>query len=119
MAPGLAFVPPLKSIARRRSPREHRLVPALLSPALADAHDTNYADFSTGYARHAGSDLRRDSALDRAIIDLPALPFNGVFRSNLAETDVAGVAAETIAVAGDTDDAAAHRGCSGSTRLAR
>jgi GNAT superfamily N-acetyltransferase len=74
-------------------------VPALFSPALADAHDTNYADFSTGYARRAGSDLRRDSALDRAIIDLPALPFNGVFRSNLAEADVARVAAETIALA--------------------
>jgi GNAT superfamily N-acetyltransferase len=70
-----------------------------LSPALADAHDTNYADFSTGYARRSGSELRCDPELARAIIDLPALPFNGVFRSNLSETDVPPVAAETIALA--------------------
>jgi ribosomal protein S18 acetylase RimI-like enzyme len=69
------------------------------SRTFADAHDTNYADFSTGYARRAGSDLRRDAELDRAIIDLPALPFNGVFRSNLTEREVAPVAAETIALA--------------------
>jgi ribosomal protein S18 acetylase RimI-like enzyme len=80
------------------SPASIRCVPTL-SPALADAHDTNYADFSTGYARREGSDLRRDHELDRAIIDLPALPFNGVFRSKLAEGDVAQVAAETIALA--------------------
>jgi ribosomal protein S18 acetylase RimI-like enzyme len=80
------------------SPASIGSVPTL-SPALADAHDTNYADFSTGYARRAGSDLRRDAELDRAIIDLPALPFNGVFRSRLAEADVAQVAAETIALA--------------------
>jgi len=68
-------------------------------PALAEAHDTNYADFSTGYARHPGSDLRRDAAFDRAIIDLPALPFNGVFRSQLSAGEVARVAEETLGLA--------------------
>ncbi|HEV7525871.1 MAG TPA: GNAT family N-acetyltransferase [Acidimicrobiia bacterium] len=70
-----------------------------MSPALADAHDTNYADFSTSYARRVGSDLDRDASFDRAIIDLPALPYNGVFRSNLARVDIARVAAETITLA--------------------
>ncbi len=70
-----------------------------LSPALAAAHDTNYADFSTSYARRAGSHLHRDRSFDRAIIDLPALPYNGVFRSNLAEADIAIVATETITLA--------------------
>jgi GNAT superfamily N-acetyltransferase len=74
-------------------------VPASFSPALAEAHDTNYADFSTGYARRAGSDLRRGTSFDRAIIDLPAPPFNGVFRSNLPEADIAAVAAETLTLA--------------------
>ena len=36
--------------------------PASLPPALADAHDANYAEFSTGYARRAGSELRRDAS---------------------------------------------------------
>jgi len=70
-----------------------------LSSALAEAHDTNYADFSTSYARRAGSDLRRDASFDRAVIDLPALPYNGIFRSNLTRADVAQVASETIALA--------------------
>ena len=74
-------------------------MPISLTPALADAHDTNYADFSVGYARRAGSHLHRDVSFDRAIIDLPALPFNGVFRSNLAEPDIARVAEETLALA--------------------
>ena len=58
-------------------------MPASFWSALAEAHDTNYADFSTGYARRAGSHLRRGRSFDRAIIDLPAPPYNGVFRSNL------------------------------------
>ena len=70
-----------------------------LSPELADAHDANYADFSTGYARRPGSDLTRGPAFDRAIVDLPALFYNGVYRSNLAPGEVAGVAHETIALA--------------------
>lgn len=74
-------------------------MPASLSPDLADAHDTNYADFSTGYARRAGSHLQREPALDRCIIDLPALPFNGVFRSDLPPAGIAQVAAQTIALA--------------------
>lgn len=74
-------------------------MPALLSPALAEAHDSNYADFSTGYARRAGSDLRRGTSFDRAIIDLPAPPYNGVFRSNLPQADIAAVAAETLTLA--------------------
>ena len=36
-------------------------------------------------------------SFDRAIIDLPALPFNGVFRSNLSEPDIERVAEETLA----------------------
>jgi ribosomal protein S18 acetylase RimI-like enzyme len=78
---------------------EHPPVPISLSPALADAHDTNFADFSTSYARRPGSDLERDTSFDRAIIDLPALPYNGVFRSNLPRADIARVAAETITLA--------------------
>jgi ribosomal protein S18 acetylase RimI-like enzyme len=74
-------------------------MPTSLPLALADAHDTNYADFSTSYARRAGSDLRRDAYLDRAIIDLPALPFNGVFRSNLNQDAVAQAAEETLDLA--------------------
>jgi ribosomal protein S18 acetylase RimI-like enzyme len=74
-------------------------VPPPLSAALADAHDTNYADFSTSYARRPGSDLRRSTSFDRSIIDLPALPYNGVFRSNLHRSDIASVAAETLALA--------------------
>jgi ribosomal protein S18 acetylase RimI-like enzyme len=74
-------------------------MPSSLPPALADAHDTNYADFSTGYARSAGAELRRDDLVDRAIIDLPALEFNGVFRSKLPVTDVHRVAEETRAIA--------------------
>jgi hypothetical protein len=74
-------------------------VPSSLSAALADAHDTNYADFSTSYARRPGSDLRRSASFDRSIIDLPALPYNGVFRSNLHRSDIAAVAAETFALA--------------------
>jgi GNAT superfamily N-acetyltransferase len=74
-------------------------VPVSLSPALADAHDTNFAEFSTSYARRAGSDLERHASFDRAIIDLPALPYNGVFRSNLPQVDIARVAAETITLA--------------------
>jgi GNAT superfamily N-acetyltransferase len=70
-----------------------------LSPALADAHDSNYVEFSTSYARRAGSDLTRGASFDRAIIDLPAPPYNGVFRSNLPQGNVAGVAAETLALA--------------------
>ena len=70
-----------------------------MSPAFADAHDSNYAEFSTSYARRAGSDLTRGASFDRAIIDLPALPYNGVFRSTLAGGDVARVAAETLALA--------------------
>ena len=77
----------------------HPPVPASLSPVLADAHDSNYVEFSTSYARRRGSELRRDASVDRAIIDLPALPYNGVFRSNLPPGDVAGVAAETLALA--------------------
>jgi hypothetical protein len=71
----------------------------LWSEVLEDAHDTNFADFSTGYARRAGSDLHRDARFDRAIIDLPALTFNGVFRSRLPVGDVAPVAEETVALA--------------------
>jgi GNAT superfamily N-acetyltransferase len=41
----------------------------------------------------------RDASFDRAIIDLPALPYNGVFRSNLPQADIARVAAETITLA--------------------
>jgi hypothetical protein len=70
-------------------PCEHPPVPVSLSPALTDAHDTNYADFSTSYARRAGSDLERGALFDRAIVDLPALPYNGVFRSNLPRVDIA------------------------------
>jgi len=77
----------------------HRPVSTSLSPALADAHDSNYVEFSTSYARRAGSDLTRGASFDRAIIDLPALPYNGVFRSNVPAADVAGVAAETLALA--------------------
>jgi len=74
-------------------------MPTSFPPALADAHDTNYAEFSTGYARRAGSDLRRDASIDRAVIDLPALEFNGVFRSKLPRSEVAPVAEETIGLA--------------------
>ena len=75
-------------------------MPAVSLPdALADAHDTNYADFSTGYARRRGSELHRDASFDRAIIDLPALPFNGVFRSHLQPSEIARVAEETLALA--------------------
>jgi GNAT superfamily N-acetyltransferase len=74
-------------------------MPASLPPVLADAHDTNYADFSTGFARLPGSDLHRDPMFDRAIVDLPALPFNGVFRSRLAPGEVPGVAEETLGLA--------------------
>ena len=74
-------------------------MPVLFSPALAEAHDANYADFSTGYARRAGSDLRRGPSFDRAIIDLPAPPYNGVFRSSLPRADIAAVAAETLTLA--------------------
>jgi GNAT superfamily N-acetyltransferase len=77
----------------------HRPVSTSLSPALADAHDSNYVEFSTSYARRAGSDLTRGPRFDRAIIDLPAPPYNGVFRSNLPHDNVAGVAAETLALA--------------------
>jgi hypothetical protein len=70
-----------------------------LPPALADAHDSNYVEFSTSNARRAGSDLTRSASFDRAIIDLPAPPYNGVFRSNLAPSEVARVAAETLALA--------------------
>jgi GNAT superfamily N-acetyltransferase len=83
----------------RSLPWDDRPVPTSLSPALAEAHDANYAEFSTGYARRPGSDLHRDAAFDRAIIDLPALPFNGVFRSRLAPGDVARVADETLSLA--------------------
>jgi GNAT superfamily N-acetyltransferase len=88
-------------LIRRRDGCHHHRVPISLTPALADAHDTNYADFSVGYARRAGSHLQRDASFDRAIIDLPALPFNGVFRSNLSEADIARVAEETLALAGE------------------
>jgi GNAT superfamily N-acetyltransferase len=74
-------------------------MPTSFPPAVADAHDTNYAEFSTGYARRAGSDLRRDALIDRAVIDLPALEFNGVFRSDLPPSDVAPIAEETIGLA--------------------
>jgi len=70
-----------------------------LSAALADAHDINYADFSTSYARHPGSHLHRDGRIDRAIIDLPALPYNGVFRSRVARREIAAIAEETRALA--------------------
>jgi hypothetical protein len=68
----------------------HPSVPASLSPTLADAHDSNYVEFSTSYARRRGSELRRDASVDRAIIDLPALPYNGVFRSNLPQVTLPG-----------------------------
>jgi GNAT superfamily N-acetyltransferase len=77
----------------------HRRVSTSLAPALADAHDSNYVEFSTTYARRAGSELTRSASFDRAIIDLPAPPYNGVFRSHLASADVARVAAETLALA--------------------
>jgi len=70
-----------------------------LSAVLADAHDANYAEFSTGYARRPGSELHRDALFDRAIIDLPALPYNGVFRSRLAARDVPRVAQDTLMLA--------------------
>ena len=76
----------------------HRRVSTSLSPALADAHDANYVEFSTS-SRRAGSELTRSASFDRAIIDLPAPPYNGVFRSRLAPGDVAGVAARTRALA--------------------
>ncbi|HVA09644.1 MAG TPA: GNAT family N-acetyltransferase [Acidimicrobiales bacterium] len=74
-------------------------MPSSLPPTLADAHDTNYAEFSTGYAKRAGAELRRDALVDRAIVDLPALEFNGVFRSKLPRADVAPIAEETLAIA--------------------
>jgi len=74
-------------------------VPASWSSALAEAHDSNYVEFSIGYARRPGSHVTRHGSFDRAIIDLPALPYNGVFRSNLARAEVGGVAAETLALA--------------------
>ncbi len=70
-----------------------------LPPELADAHDANYADFSTGFARRSGSELTRGPTFDRAIIDLPTLFYNGIFRSRLAPDAIAGVAGETIALA--------------------
>jgi GNAT superfamily N-acetyltransferase len=79
----------------------HPGMPASFSPALADAHDTNYVEFSTGYARGRGAHLRRGTSFDRAIVDLPALPYNGVFRSNLHRDDVAAVASETLELARD------------------
>lgn len=78
---------------------DHPRVPASLSAVLADAHDSNYVEFSTSYARRVGSDLTRGASFDRAIVDLPALPYNGVFRSNLPAAEVAEVAAETLALA--------------------
>ncbi len=66
-----------------------------LPERLAQAHDANFAEFSTSYGRHPGSHLHRDAAFDRAIIDLPAPGYNGVFRSRLAPRDVAAVATET------------------------
>ncbi|MCU1458470.1 MAG: GCN5-related protein N-acetyltransferase [Actinomycetia bacterium] len=72
---------------------------ASLSPKLAEAHDANYVEFSTSYARRPGSELTRSRSFDRAVIDLPALPYNGVFRSNLGPNDVARVAAETVELA--------------------
>jgi GNAT superfamily N-acetyltransferase len=72
-----------------------------LSAVLSEAHDTNYADFSTGYARRPGSHLHRSDQFDRAVIDLPALAYNGVFRSRLPPAEVARVAEETLALAAE------------------
>ena len=64
--------PPISSPRARRSPAStsrrtslvdprdaigchHLVVPTSFTPALADAHDTNYADFSVGLPRRAGS----------------------------------------------------------------
>jgi ribosomal protein S18 acetylase RimI-like enzyme len=69
---------------------------ASLPAALAEAHDANYADFSTSYARGRGSHLHRDDRFDRAIVDLPALAYNGVFRSRLQSAEVATVASQTL-----------------------
>ena len=86
---------------RGRDRCHHLVVPTSLTPALADAHDANYADFSVGYARRAGSHLHRDAFVRPGDHRPAGTSLQRRVPIQPSEPDIERVAEETLALAAE------------------